>query len=431
MGWIIFLAIVIAMPLTTLLWWIWVHRSLAAFPAKLGVRIALALFATVHIIAFLWLFATRSTALEPELPRWLRQTLYVWNLFALPAVVTLGSTCAAIAIALWLTRRVKRSSLPSSSPVGNDANADALTPHISAPTDHSPPHPSSDRRGMSRRELLRASVSLAPLGVYGTGMIKSTVEQDQFRIRSIDLPFENLPARLDGAVIAHVSDTHIGPFTKGDILKRIVEATNALQPDLVLVTGDIIDFSLKDLPDAIDVMKSFRASSGIYACEGNHDLFEDRAQFENAMRSAGVRLLLNESASPFIRGEPVGVIGLQWGLPNMGRGHEMETHLSTIRSLVRPDRFNLLLAHHPHAFDGARDIGIDLTLAGHTHGGQLMLTEGFGPASVMFKYINGEYRRPGLARRDAACFVTTGVGNWFPLRIAAPAEIAKITLRRA
>jgi predicted MPP superfamily phosphohydrolase len=60
-----------------------------------------------------------------------------------------------------------------------------------------------------------------------------------------------------------------------------------------------------------------------------------------------------------------------------------------------------------------------------------MLTEGFGPASTIFKYINGEYRRPGLSRRDAACFVTTGVGNWFPLRIAAPAEIVKITLRRA
>lgn len=416
MGWLIFLSIVIAMPVTTLVWWVWVHRSVRDFPAKLWIRIGLAFFAIVHIVAFLWLFATRSSALEPELPRWLRQTLYVWNLFALPAVIALGTTCVAIAIGFWMTRKLKASSSSAATQPPSDT-------HITATN--------QDRRGLSRREFLRASVSLAPLGVYGTGMIKSSVEQDQFRIREVDLPFENLPARLDGAVIAHVSDSHIGPFTKGDVLRRIVEATNALQPDLILATGDLIDFSLKDLPDAIDVMKSFRAASGVYTCEGNHDLFENRTQFENSMRGAGVRLLLNEVAVPTVRGEPVGIIGLQWGLPNMGRSHEMDTHLQTIRSLVRPDRFNLLLAHHPHAFDGARDIGIDLTLAGHTHGGQLMLTEGFGPANVMFKYINGEYRGTGLARRDAACFVTTGVGNWFPLRISAPAEIAKITLRRA
>ncbi len=411
MGWIIFFIIVVAMPVTTLAWWIWVHRAVRDLPARLWMRIALAIFALVHIFAFLWLFATRSSIAEPELPRWLRQTIYVWNLFALPAVVTLGGICLALAIGYWLTRRFKAAAATSPTPT--------------------PTSTPEDRRGISRRELLRASVSLAPLGVYAGGMVKSSIEQDEFRIRPIELAFRDLPASLDGAVIAHVSDTHIGPFTRGDILKKIVQRTNDLNPDLILVTGDLIDFSLKDLPDAIDVMRSFRAASGVYACEGNHDLFQDRLAFEDGMRSAGVRLLLNESATPIVRNTALGIIGLQWGIPGMGRSHEMESHFKSIKDLIRPSRFNILLAHHPHAFDGARDIGVDLTLAGHTHGGQLMLTEGFGPANIMFKYINGEYRNPGLSRQDAACFVTTGVGNWFPLRIGAPAEIAKITLRRA
>lgn len=422
MGRLIFFAIVFAMPLTTILWWIWVHRVMSALPHHFWWRFGLAIFALVHILAFLWLFATRSSTLEPDLPRWLRQTLYVWNLFAIPFVATLGGIFLTSITALTLTRWIKSrqhasaTTLPQVSPSPQTAS-------ISSSLD--------ERRPLSRRDLLRASVALAPFGVYSGGMVKSSLEQDEFRTRSIDLPFRDLPHALDGAVIAHVSDTHIGPFTKGDVLKRIVQRTNDLQPDLVLVTGDIIDFSLKDLPDAIDVMRSFRAASGVYACEGNHDLFEDRIAFEDGMRSAGIRLLLNEAATPLVRGTALGVIGLQWGIPGMGRSHEMPTHFKTIKDLVRPSRFNILLAHHPDAFDQGRDVGIDLTLAGHTHGGQLMLTEGFGPASMIFKYINGEYRRPGLSRQDAACFVTTGAGNWFPLRISAPAEIAKITLRRA
>ncbi|MBU6414455.1 MAG: metallophosphoesterase [Planctomycetes bacterium] len=416
MGRFIFFAIVFAMPLTTIIWWIWTHRILANMPHRLWWRLALALFTLLHILAFFWLFLTRSSALEPELPRWLRQTIYVWNLFAIPFVATLGSAVLALGIGYWITRLIKRRSPSASSP----------TP-ISIPESSAKDTP----RALSRRELLRASVALAPLGIYTGGMVKSSIEQDEFRTRSIDLPFRDLPPSLDGTVIAHVSDTHIGPFTRGDVLKKIVQRTNDLNPDLILVTGDIIDFSLKDLPDAIDVMKSFRAASGVYACEGNHDLFEDRIAFEDGMRSAGVRLLLNELATPIVRGTALGIIGLQWGIPGFGRSHEMPTHFKTIKDLIRPSRFNILLAHHPDAFDQGRDSGIDLTLAGHTHGGQLMLTEGFGPASAMFKYINGEYRHPGLSRQDAACFVTTGVGNWFPLRIGAPAEIAKITLRRA
>jgi predicted MPP superfamily phosphohydrolase len=106
-----------------------------------------------------------------------------------------------------------------------------------------------------------------------------------------------------------------------------------------------------------------------------------------------------------------------------------EQHFASTLPLVRkPDggTFPILLTHHPHAFDVAADAGIPLTLAGHTHGGQLMLSDHIGAGSMMFKYWSGLYRRG-----NSALVVSNGVGNWFPLRINAPAEIVHITLRRA
>jgi predicted MPP superfamily phosphohydrolase len=91
----------------------------------------------------------------------------------------------------------------------------------------------------------------------------------------------------------------------------------------------------------------------------------------------------------------------------------------------RPDAFRILLAHHPHAFDPAADMGIPLTLSGHTHGGQIMLTPNWGAGRV-FKYWSGLYEKD-----RAKLVVSNGVGNWFPLRIGAPAEIVHLTLRQA
>jgi predicted MPP superfamily phosphohydrolase len=93
---------------------------------------------------------------------------------------------------------------------------------------------------------------------------------------------------------------------------------------------------------------------------------------------------------------------------------------------LRGDAFPILLAHHPHAFDPAAAAGIPLTLAGHTHGGQLMLTESIGFGPQMFRYWSGPYRNPN----GSTLVVSNGVGNWFPLRVNAPAEIVHLTLRR-
>jgi predicted MPP superfamily phosphohydrolase len=138
---------------------------------------------------------------------------------------------------------------------------------------------------------------------------------------------------------------------------------------------------------------------------------------------------VNDTAIVPVRDVPVQVLGLRWGAKQgdpkamSSRGDlAIAASMKELLSQRQADAFPILLAHHPHAFDYAEDI--PLTLSGHTHGGQLMLTKeiGFGPA--LFRYWSGLYRKA-----DRALVVSNGVGNWFPLRVQAPAEIVHITLR--
>jgi hypothetical protein len=169
---------------------------------------------------------------------------------------------------------------------------------------------------------------------------------------------------------------------------------------------------------------------GVFMCEGNHDLMDDAAAFGAQTRAAGVRLLVNEAEQVQIGGEAIQLLGLQWGLgrthsPQAARGDApIAASMQALLQETDPTAFRILLAHHPHAFDHATDI--PLTLAGHTHGGQLMLNSdaGFGP--LLFRYWSGVY-----TRGDQHLVVSNGTGNWFPLRTAAPAEIIHITLRKA
>lgn len=283
--------------------------------------------------------------------------------------------------------------------------------------------------GITRREFIGAVGALAPavLSLAGTGAALPQLER--FRIRRIEVILAQLPAALDGLTIAHVSDIHVGRFTHGRVLERIVAATNELAADLVLVTGDIINFGLRDLPVAIDLVRALHSRHGLFACVGNHDLIENGAVFVQQTRAGGVPLLVNETAELTVRGERLQLLGLRWGSGGRVGSRTAEHGDSAIAGAMRellPHRgknaFPILLAHHPHAFDFAVDV--PLTLAGHTHGGQIMFSErvGFGP--WIFRYWSGLYHQG-----ERALVVSNGVGNWFPLRTFAPAEIVHLTLR--
>ncbi len=286
-------------------------------------------------------------------------------------------------------------------------------------------------RSQTRREFMGTAAALAPslftFGVTGVAL----AQLSHFRVRRFTLSVPSLPRALDGTTIAHVTDIHVGILSSSRVLQEMVNTTNALRCDLVLLTGDLIDYYLADLSEGIACVKAMEARHGLWMIEGNHDLFEDGGEFERRVKAAGIPLLLDESAVANVRGYPVQLFGLRWidGLTRAYGGGPDGVVASQMRLLMQqrqPEAFPILLSHHPHAFDAAVAADLPLTLAGHTHGGQWMLGPRHGLGPVLVRYWSGLY-----TRGRSQLIVSNGVGNVFPIRINAPAEIIHITLRCA
>ncbi len=283
---------------------------------------------------------------------------------------------------------------------------------------------------LSRRQLLgAAAVAVPPLVTAGLVM-RAVPQLGRFRVRSLHLNLPGLPVKLDGLRIAHVSDLHVGRYTRPWQIPRLVEAVNLMAADLVLFTGDLIDMSIQDLPKGIDAMKQIHPRSGMAIIEGNHDLIDNADEFDRQVRAAGLPLLVDEAISVKVRGEKIQLLGTRWGAATGNRrlanAAAFAASIDRLTTLRDPGAFPIVLAHHPHTFDPAAAAGFPLVLSGHTHGGQLMLSNevGFGP--LFYRYWSGHYQKSG-----SQLVVNNGVGNWFPLRINAPAEIIQITLHPA
>ncbi len=388
--------IILGIPLLSLVWWIWVDRRLSQM--RVGGRWR-AIFSGAMLLilaGFSWVILGRQEVVTTPVPAPLYSLVLLWGLIFLPIL----ALPTMIGWSLWsilrqlLNRRLRVEKM-----------ADAST-----------------EQGWTRREWLGATTAVFPaLGTFGTTAF-SLPRVSRFRIREITVSLNQLPPALDGIRIAHVTDTHVGKFTRGKVLDEIVAATNQLQADLVLFTGDLIDNTIRDLPAAVGMLQRFTAKSGVFVVEGNHDLFDDPAEFVRGVRAGGLTLLRNELARIDVRGVPLEILGIVWNRSEK----QIAQDVDTVAALRDPAAFQILLAHHPHAFDRAVQQGIPLTLAGHTHGGQLMLTNRVGPGPSMFRYWSGLYQKSGLA-----VVVSNGTGNWFPVRLNAPAEIVHLTLRRA
>jgi predicted MPP superfamily phosphohydrolase len=279
----------------------------------------------------------------------------------------------------------------------------------------------------TRREFIGAVAALAP-PLFTVGLTGVALAQlDHLRLRRFTLSIPTLPRALDGVTIAHVTDMHVGGVTSARVLRQMVNTTNALRADLVLLTGDLINYELADLSEGIALVKAMVGRYGLWTIEGNHDLAVDGGEFERRVKAAGVPLLSDESAVANVRGYPVQLFGLRW----MDGGAEQRDRVAAlqVRKVLKqrqPDAFPILLTHHPHAFDAAVKAALPLTLAGHTHGGQWMFDRQHGLGPALFRYWSGLY-----TRGHSQMIISNGVGNWLPLRINAPAEIVHLTLRCA
>lgn len=378
---------------------LWLVRSRRRIPSQPWRGLALA-FILLQIIGISMVLTSRFSGLplDTYLPRPVLALVFIWHLLiVIPWLLFVGIVALAkgiVALGRWFAR------VP-------------------------PPH--AGDHGVTRREFLTSAATLAPAVLAGGAALASEEQLDRFRIRSVELKLPTLPAALDGLTIAHVSDVHVGRFTNTNVLATIAGQVNKMNADLVLMTGDLIDFSLRDLPAGIELMRALRSKHGTYLCEGNHDLFQDPVQFRRMVVRSGLTLLRDQQLTLPVRGVRLQLFGLAWVAGHRVSREHAEAGMEEQMERMRRDRdeqaFPIVLAHHPHAFDHAK--GFPLMLAGHTHGGQLMLNEntGFGP--LLFRYWSGLYQKEGRT-----LFVSNGTGNWFPIRVNAPAELVHLTLRR-
>jgi predicted MPP superfamily phosphohydrolase len=395
--------IIPALIVLDLLWWFAADRLLREARWKARARIVHSLFFGFQLGALIAVIGSRQSELWDHMPRFVSTAVYLWHLLIVPFVVPLTAFAAMVKIVRWIISKVRARQTAS---------------------------PRTENTGMSRRAFLTATAVFTPQ-LFTMGLTAIALRQlEQFRVRRMTIALRDLPAALDGMTIAHVSDMHAGRFTRSAVLREMTAAVNDLRSELILVTGDLINGALHELPEGIGTIRRLDARSGVFMIEGNHDLFQGREEFETRVKASGIPLMINEATQLTVRGHPLQLLGQRWGGPTFRRrqGNDDATIAASFAELLPlrdPEAFPILLAHHPHAFDPAATAQIPLTLSGHTHGGQLMLNAemGFGP--LMFRYWSGHY-----TKGDSHLVVSNGVGNWFPLRTRAPAEIIHLTLRR-
>ena len=382
-----------------LVWWIVLARL-----TNHGIgRVLVSIFMLAMMVGLISVIAARMSRGDWDrfIPKFAVSAIFIWHFIGLGLLSLIGLAL----IPILLGQKIIRVARP----------APVKVERSTQPSD------------WNRREFLRfAGAMLPPVFTFGlTGI--AMAQLNSIRIRRFVLPIPKLPEQLDGTTIAQVSDMHVGRFTNGKVLQKMVYMVNEMEADLVLLTGDLINDALADLDTGLELTRALKARFGLAIIEGNHDLIENPAEFERRVRASGIPFLLDESTIIDVRGVPVQLLGLSWTrVHGQGRDAAITSAVNKLLQQREQDAFPILMAHHPHAFDAAAEAGLPLTLSGHTHGGQLMLNEqlGFGPA--MFRYWSGLYQRG-----QSKLIVSNGVGNWFPLRVNAAAEIVHLTLRRA
>jgi uncharacterized protein len=243
------------------------------------------------------------------------------------------------------------------------------------------------------------------------------------RIVRRDVAIASLPAAFDGYRIVQLSDLHCGPFASGRRVDRWVAAANRLEADLVAVTGDLIASGPTFVPVVARALGALRGRDGVFACMGNHDYFTDGEGVATALTDNGLAVLRNRGVAIERGGEQLYLAGVDdtW----TGRDDLEETLARRPAGVA-----TVLLAHDPALFPDAAARGVELTLSGHTHGGQLgvpFFARRWNLARFMTRFASGFYREGA-----STLYVNHGLGTTgLPIRLLVAPEIAVLTLRRA
>lgn len=274
--------------------------------------------------------------------------------------------------------------------------------------------------------------ALGVMGWFAFGFIEGW---KRLELKHITFTSPDLPPYFDGYRLVQITDFHLGSFPPGnDFVQKVVDATNNEEPDMILFTGDLVNNQASEVEPYLDTLGQLHASDGIYSIWGNHDYCEygnnhsigalkrNRRMLYGYQESLGWHQLMNEHHVVSHGMASIAVIGVE------NPGQPPFTNRSNLKKAMKglnPDMFKILLCHDPHHW--RREVvgkKIQLTLAGHTHAGQLKIGK-WTPARMAFKEWGGAYRIG-----EQMLYVSSGIGGSFPFRLGAWPELTVITLKR-
>ena len=274
--------------------------------------------------------------------------------------------------------------------------------------------------------------ALGVMGWFAFGFIEGW---KRLELKHITFTSPDLPPYFDGYRLVQITDFHLGSFPPGnDFVQKVVDATNNEEPDMILFTGDLVNNQASEVEPYLDTLGQLHASDGIYSIWGNHDYCEygnnhsigalkrNRRMLYGYQESLGWHQLMNEHHVVSHGMSSIAVIGVE------NPGQPPFTNRSNLKKAMKglnPDMFKILLSHDPHHW--RREVvgkKIQLTLAGHTHAGQLKIGK-WTPARMAFKEWGGAYRIG-----EQMLYVSSGIGGSFPFRLGAWPELTVVTLKR-
>ena len=276
----------------------------------------------------------------------------------------------------------------------------------------------------SKRDFIKKSISISMITLAGSATVYGfySARKGPFIIKH-DIYIKNLPEAFENFSIAQISDLHVGPTIKRPYVEDVLEKISHLNPDLIAVTGDLVDGSVKYLKSELQPLKDMIAPYGTFFVTGNHEYYSGVDLWLDETDRLGMKNLINSNELISRSGDQIAIAGItDLKAHQIKPAHKSDPGLA-LRSV--PDNITkIVLAHQPNSIHSVHEIGADLQLSGHTHGGQ------FWPFTYLTKlvnpYIAGFYDHYGTQ-----IYVNRGTGYWGPpLRIGVPAEITLIRLKK-
>jgi predicted MPP superfamily phosphohydrolase len=289
----------------------------------------------------------------------------------------------------------------------------------------------------SRRRFLYTAGMAAAGYATSASTLKAMDSTNEHRLERVVLKVPNLPEGLKGLTIAMISDVHSSVFMTRLEMDRYVKALNAMKADMAVVVGDFVNSKLHEVYPFAESFSALHAPLGVYGVTGNHDYYTGRIEeVAREVEQCGIRLIRNGNLTVEHNGEKLWLLGMDDDdiydvKPYLETGRSERGTIEKMLHGIPDGAPKLFLCHKPYPFEEYNQLGIDLMLSGHTHGGQVVIAQldnvNLSFASLASHYIAGLYR--ARSNRRAQLYVSRGVGTvGLPLRLNCPPEITHIVL---